>query len=75
MNPIIRVKPACLALIGTLMMSFSSSKFAESPHPFLAKDFEVPAILETDRFRLRMLTVSDVVKDFDAVMTERFSDK
>jgi RimJ/RimL family protein N-acetyltransferase len=71
MHPIIRVKPAFLVLIGTLMMSFSSSNYAESPHPFLAKDFQVPAILETDRFRLRMLTVSDVVKDYDAVMTSQ----
>ncbi len=30
-------------------------------------DFDVPAGLETDRYRLRMLTVGDVVKDYDAV--------
>jgi hypothetical protein len=29
--------------------------------------FEVPAGLEHERFRLRMLTVDDVVKDFDAL--------
>jgi hypothetical protein len=29
--------------------------------------FEVPAGLEHERFRLRMLTVDDVVKDFDAI--------
>ena len=33
------------------------------------KDFQVPEVLETDRLRLRMLTVNDVVKDYDAVMT------
>jgi hypothetical protein len=32
-------------------------------------DFKVPEVFETDRFRLRMLTVNDVVKDYDAVMT------
>jgi hypothetical protein len=32
-------------------------------------DFVVPATLETASFRLRMLTVNDVVKDYDAVMT------
>lgn len=37
--------------------------------PFVPKDFSVPAMLETAEFRLRMLTVHDVVKDFDAVMT------
>ena len=31
--------------------------------------FEVPAVLETDKFRLRMLTVNDLIKDYDAVMT------
>ena len=32
-------------------------------------DFAVPERLETDEFRLRMLTVNDLVKDYDAVMT------
>lgn len=32
-------------------------------------DFKVPEKLETDSFRLRMLTINDVVKDYDAVMT------
>jgi hypothetical protein len=36
---------------------------------FVPKDFQVPEKLETDTFRLRMLTVNDVVKDYDAVMT------
>lgn len=42
---------------------------AESNHPFVPKGFEVPATLETKYFRLRMLTVNDVVKDYDAVMS------
>jgi len=29
--------------------------------------FEVPTVLEHERFRLRMLTVDDVVDDFDAI--------
>lgn len=33
------------------------------------KDFKIPDLLETDRFRLRMLTVDDVDKDYDAVIT------
>ncbi len=32
-------------------------------------DFEIPEILETDQFRLRMLGEDDVEKDYDAVMT------
>lgn len=31
--------------------------------------FDVPEKLETAKFRIRMLTVNDVVKDYDAVMT------
>jgi hypothetical protein len=37
--------------------------------PFVPKGFDVPQTLETDEFRLRMLTVNDVVKDYDAVMS------
>ena len=37
--------------------------------PFVPPEFVVPATLETSEFRLRMLTVNDVVKDYDAVMT------
>ena len=36
---------------------------------FLPKNFEIPQVLETNRLRLRMLKVSDVVKDYDAVMS------
>lgn len=36
---------------------------------FVPSDFEVPEKLETRHLRLRMLTVNDVVKDYDAVMT------
>lgn len=35
---------------------------------FVPVDFDVPAVLETDRFRLRMLSVADVEKDYEAVM-------
>jgi hypothetical protein len=38
---------------------------------FLPDEFEVPTVLETERFRLRPLTIHDVVKDSDAVMTSR----
>ena len=38
---------------------------------WITSDFEVPEKLEMDRFRLRMLTVNDVVKDYDAVMLSR----
>ena len=42
---------------------------ANSGTPFVDPGFVVPKKLETDEFRLRMLTVNDVDKDFDAVMS------
>ena len=38
-------------------------------YPLVPSDFEVPEKLETEKYRLRILTVNDVVKDYDAVMT------
>jgi hypothetical protein len=38
---------------------------------FLPKDFVVPALVETPRFRMRSITIHDVIKDYDAVMTSR----
>ena len=62
----------CLpAIIGITIMSLSSASFAQSSHPFLDPEIEIPATLETGRFRLRMLTVNDVVKDFEAVTTSK----
>ena len=36
-------------------------------HELVPDDFDVPAVLEHERFRLRMLSVDDVVQDFDAI--------
>jgi len=36
---------------------------------FVPQDFSVPEVLETAKFRLRMLSVTDVDKDYDAVMS------
>jgi len=38
---------------------------------FLPEDFEVPPGFETEQFRVRPLTIHDVVLDYDAVMTNR----
>ena len=46
-------------------------KLSQSSHPFLEPEFKIPETLETDRFRLRMLTVNAVVKDFDAVISSK----
>jgi len=46
-----------------------SETFSQSSDIFVSPDFSVPEKLETDKFRLRMLMVRDVAKDYDAVMT------
>lgn len=56
-----------IAILASFFMITSTR--AASPYPFVAADFEVPKKLETQIFRLRMLTVNDVVKDYDAVMS------
>lgn len=38
---------------------------------FVADNFIVPVKLETEKFRLRMLTIDDVEKDYEAVMSSR----
>ena len=42
-----------------------------STNQFVPDDFEIPALLETDHFRLRMLSVDDVKKDYEAVIESR----
>jgi RimJ/RimL family protein N-acetyltransferase len=42
-----------------------------STNRFVPDDFEIPASLETDRFRLRMLSIDDVEKDYEAVVESR----
>ena len=39
--------------------------------PFVPDTFKVPPVLETDRFRLRMLSVDDVEKDYEALIESR----
>ncbi len=40
-----------------------------SPFPFVESGFQIPEGLKIEEFRLRMLTVNDLVKDYDAVMS------
>ena len=51
-----------------IIMALSNTISAQ-PGPFVPVDFKVPETLENQYFRVRMLTVNDVVKDYDAVMT------
>jgi len=56
-----------LAVVGSVVSAGSAT--AQSSQPFVPPEFDVPAGLASDQFILRMLTVNDVVKDYDAVMT------
>jgi hypothetical protein len=60
-----------IAAVFVVLLSITSSGvvMAQSEDPFVPSDFNVPETLERPEFRLRMLTVNDVVKDYDAVMT------
>lgn len=51
-----------------LLVALSNLSMAQTK-PFVPTDFKVPEKFENQYFRLRMLTVNDVVKDYDAVMT------
>ena len=37
----------------------------------LPEDYEVPTLLETEAFRIRPVSIHDVVEDYDAVTTDR----
>ena len=64
-------------LLALLIVMVSCRPAQEPPNlgdvrsSFVPDSFEVPATLETDRFRLRMLSVDEVEKDYEAVMESR----
>ncbi len=57
------------ALASILALLFASGAMGQSTTPFVPAEFDIPHGLETKEFRLRMLTVNDVVKDYGAVMS------
>lgn len=59
----------CASLLAAALSLPTSLAMAQSATPFVPAEFAIPEKLETKEFRLRMLTVNDVVKDYDAVMT------
>lgn len=60
-----------LNIVQLLVISILSmpSLSVAQPHPFVPSDFDVPISFENEHFRIRTLTVNDVVKDYDAVMS------
>ncbi len=57
------------AVVGAGLLLAGGPSRAQSLTPFVPGEFEIPQQLKTQEFKLRMLTVNDVVKDYDAVMT------
>ncbi len=53
---------ACLVAVMLLPPALNAQEFVPA-------DFSVPRLHETDDFRIRPLTVNDLIKDYDAVMT------
>jgi len=62
------MKNKLLLLAAVLLIGLPHSIFAQSK-PFVPADFKVPDTLQNEQFRIRMLSVNDVVKDYDAVMS------
>lgn len=56
-------------LISCSLIVLYSFTMCSQTKPFVPKDFKIPDTLENQHLRIRMLTVNDVVKDYDAVMT------
>lgn len=57
-----------LSLLILLVVSGANQSLAQS-QSFVPLEFDVPTVLENEYFRIRTLTVNDVVKDYDAVMS------
>jgi hypothetical protein len=60
---------ATTALFFSILCLSLPITFEIKAQQLVPNGFEVPTILETEQFRVRMLTVNDVVKDYDAVMS------
>lgn len=55
------------AVVTVVVVLFTTPVLSDET--FVPSDFDVPERLEGSQFRIRMLTVNDVVKDYDAVMS------
>ena len=62
------MKNRILTTFLILITGFSTIVYSQYS-PFVPDEFIVPDTLENEYFRIRMLTVNDVVKDYDAVMS------
>ncbi len=65
------LKTVLLSLVVGTQFGGSFAANAQSSYPFVDKTFAVPEELQTPDFKLRMLAISDVVKDYDAVISSK----
>tara|TARA_R110002049_G_scaffold71900_1_gene184827 strand:- start:2385 stop:2936 length:552 start_codon:yes stop_codon:yes gene_type:complete len=56
-------------ILTTIILFVLPQMVLSQNNPFVPVDFKVPDTLENEHFRIRMLSINDVVKDYDAVMT------
>jgi len=62
------MKRPTFILTTIILFMLPQTNFSQNKS-FVPEDFYVPDTLENEHFRIRMLTVNDVVKDYDAVMS------
>ena len=62
------MKKTIIILASIFLIGLQQTILAQSK-PFVPTDFKVPDTLQNEHFRIRMLSINDVVKDYDAVMT------
>lgn len=55
-------------LTTILVLALNLTAFSQNK-PFVPVDFKVPDTLKNEYFKIRMITINDAVKDYDAVMT------
>ena len=53
------------------LLKMKEKEKSMSINQFVPDEFEIPTLFETDYFRLRMLSVDDVEKDYEAVIESR----
>lgn len=61
----------CTEGVGFSVYKYNDKWGKHMGEKFVPDDFMVPVKYETEEFRLRMLTVDDVEKDYEAVMSSR----
>lgn len=56
-------------ILTTILLFVFTEIVSSQNNPFITADFKIPETFQNEHFRIRMLTVNDVVKDYDAVMS------